>query len=508
MAFAKQYRGGNDSADLEKRVLAGKEEFPYVRRFESPETIRGRFNNLKNHKLEFTYHPFTIARLTNVNRRNGNEWILLFDGNFRSIAVRDHEHASTNYISTYFTEAARMQCKRSDQKQTPLEYWQSNPTQIIKHCKQKYKSITLHNLRETAYDLHYECTTFKSSLVVDMITFLRQFGPISSMLDISAGWGDRMIGAIASGVDYTGVDPNSALQAGYKEIADFFGATNSARVIHAPFEDAVIPNTNYDLVLSSPPFWSLEEYSAEPTQSHLRHGTPSKWYNDFLLVAIKKALYHLRVYGHLVLYINDVKGEQPFVENMIRDVCLLANTVYLGCIAQFNADKNSAAAIQQRRPLVVQPFFIFRKIPSIRPISAGETYHQHFTLAAEMIITAIRIFTPKDIISSGADHLAVSIAIAAKICQIRAYYALPYRRPLHPTSIAAASLGLYLLEDKSATDTTYTHLDTIVTPTFAAEFLHTKFNGRRVKYQGTTAMCDYLRKFRPDDAAGEPVQVD
>ena len=60
---------------------------------------------------------------------------------------------------------------------------------------------------------------FKPTLVVCVV---RRLGA-RRMLDFSAGWGDRLVGAIAAGLDkYVATDPNVGLRAGHDAIKEAF----------------------------------------------------------------------------------------------------------------------------------------------------------------------------------------------------------------------------------------------------------------------------------------------
>src|SRR5690606_7588780 len=66
------------------------------------------------------------------------------------------------------------------------------------------------------------CNNFRITLALSLIDF---FG-IDSWLDISAGWGDRLIASIVRGVRYVGVDPYVELHEGYKEIISTLAPKN------------------------------------------------------------------------------------------------------------------------------------------------------------------------------------------------------------------------------------------------------------------------------------------
>lgn len=359
--------------ELKNRILNGEEPFPFKNRFQPIKNVREKFINLHNHKTIFTTKQFRIANFT-VPRSKENTISALVASNteqlfkhnptilqrssqgflpnskyaYVTIPIPDSAYSEKNDISDYFNEEVRMGCRRSDQSMSSLEYWQKNPKKILDYCFGKYYTISLEDLRETMYDLWYECTTFKSSCIVD---FIRLFGA-KSILDISAGWGDRLIGALSQGVKYVGVDPNTRLFPGYANIVKFAAETITSAnlpnwkfaqpiLICSPFETAKLPEGEFDMVFSSPPFFDLEIYSNEPTQSIKGKKTLKDWYDGFLRVVIIKAWGKLKIGGHLVLYINDIKNREPFIYNMLQDMDIWLRNAktspfYLGCVVQYN----------------------------------------------------------------------------------------------------------------------------------------------------------------------------
>ena len=114
------------------------------------------------------------------------------------------------------------------------------------------------------------------------------------VLDACAGWGGRMIGAKSGGgalkVHYTGIDPCAKTYEALRAIRDELGLTN-VTLINKPAEVALQeldPSTKYDIALTSPPYYNLELYSDEPTQSVA--ATPcgyQSWLNTFLSPVIQ-----------------------------------------------------------------------------------------------------------------------------------------------------------------------------------------------------------------------------
>ena len=142
------------------------------------------------------------------------------------------------------------------------------------------------------------------------------------VLDVCAGWGGRMIGAksaespsfagvspsvagglrgelvspsVAGGlrgelvspslkVHYTGIDPCAKTYEALRAIRDELGLTN-VTLVNKPAEVALQeldPSVPYDIALTSPPYYNLELYSDEPTQSVATKDGYQTWLNEFL----------------------------------------------------------------------------------------------------------------------------------------------------------------------------------------------------------------------------------
>ena len=104
-------------------------------------------------------------------------------------------------------------CRRD--QTSPLDYWGSDAgfRQVIASAlAQARGDLCTWAMREAVYSRVKECTNFKPSLAKHVIEF---FGA-KRVLDFSAGWGERMLGAMAAQVEeYLAFDPNLTLQAGH-----------------------------------------------------------------------------------------------------------------------------------------------------------------------------------------------------------------------------------------------------------------------------------------------------
>lgn len=91
----------------------------------------------------------------------------------------------------------------------------------------------------------------------------------TNVLDPCIGWGGRMIGAVAHGAKYTGMEPATETFAALENIRDDLGISDKVTLYNSTAED-MLPELNkeYDLVITSPPYFNLEIYTDEETQSY------------------------------------------------------------------------------------------------------------------------------------------------------------------------------------------------------------------------------------------------
>jgi hypothetical protein len=258
-----------------------------------------------------------------------------------SVISTDHEYHSIDIITEYFQEKQRMKARRRDTNQSPVEFWLSaSNKQVFEYIISKNQDLTTYNLREALYATSKECTQFKSSLVRAVILLFKA----TSMLDFSAGWGDRLIGALGSQsiVNYVGVDPNVNLKSGHDEIINMllpirereYSLVGDFRIIYEPFQSCHLPDEKYyDLVFTSPPFFDFEIYTRDVVgQSIDQFPEFQHWVRHFLFVSLKKAWSYLKEEGHMVIHLTDIGGAKICEVMNLYIQCHLPGAVYLGLI--------------------------------------------------------------------------------------------------------------------------------------------------------------------------------
>lgn len=142
--------------------------------------------------------------------------------------------------------------------------------------------------------------------------YLYQKYRAKSVLDPTAGWGGRMLGAWALGIDYTGIDTNVEMTPAYDDMMAFLdeetGWDNSLfeledkpklRMIWESCLDVDFSQLNYDFVLTSPPYVNLELYEhMEPWQKD------EDFYTNFFIPLWSKCVAHIQQGGHVCFNIS------------------------------------------------------------------------------------------------------------------------------------------------------------------------------------------------------------
>lgn len=302
-------------------------EFPYYHLYY--DLTIDKFNELfKTNKVKITHE------ISNEMKKIYHGPIEKFKDEYLFIELNWQLTKELDEMSNYFTEPCRIKCNTKDNI-SPYDYWQKNKMNLIT-ATNNMSGNQIRNIRNRIYENNPHCTTFKISAAS---TILKLFNA-KKWLDISAGWGDRLLTAIGHKLElYCGVDPNKCLHPYYKKMIEKLVPENERHkyiLIEDGFETASLPDEKFDLVLSSPPFFDVEEYSEEKKDSLEKYKQGDEWYHNFLFPSIKKAYNHLDQNGHLVLYIGEGKTYK-YTNRMLNDVNKFMR--YLGKIYYYYDDK-------------------------------------------------------------------------------------------------------------------------------------------------------------------------
>lgn len=258
------------------------------------------------------------------------------DGTF---VVIDSSHVpyERESITDFYTECVRMDAKRHFMAKTPMEMWIASGRHDT--FVQEYHSLTkaqIKRYREDVYKMSKETTLFRISWARSLYLLLGAGKKNLKILDPCAGWGDRMIAALSVGAMYHGVDPSAALHGMYKNIAKDFDPLGKSHVTKSPFEDYTIedPGT-YDIVFTSPPYFTMELYSNEEDQSTGRYESFDQWTTGFLHPLLKGSAEACAPGGYIAIHIANYKignREIPLVESVFSTSRKIPSMNYKGIV--------------------------------------------------------------------------------------------------------------------------------------------------------------------------------
>jgi hypothetical protein len=107
-----------------------------------------------------------------------------------------------------------------------------------------------------------------------------------TVFDPCIGWGGRMIGTTCLGNDhhYTGCEPFTKTFNGLEGLVKDLGLEDQVDIYHSPVEDIleVLNDRRFDMCLTSPPYFDLEVYSHEETQSIKKYQIYEEWIDGFI----------------------------------------------------------------------------------------------------------------------------------------------------------------------------------------------------------------------------------
>ena len=285
----------------------------------------------------------------NNNNNISNYHFQQYDGKYVIIEENWSKYLYINSITDYFSEPIRINCLFLGSIR-PIEYWNINKKNILEKIKYNNNNNKIEMLREHIYNNVKVCNNFRISLC---LTILNIFKP-KTWLDISSGWGDRLLSAIFYKIDlYCGTDPNLELHQYYNEMINYFVDKKDRHkfiLLKDGFEtDINIPNIKFDIVFSSPPFFDLETYSTNKSDSIMKYSKSDQWATNFLLQTLIKSYNYLKKDGHLILYINDpdyVKKQLNKLNNVMK---------YMGIIYFYDIETKN-------NPKKIRKIFVWKKI--------------------------------------------------------------------------------------------------------------------------------------------------
>lgn len=135
---------------------------------------------------------------------------------------------------------------------------------------------------------------------------------VKSVLDPTAGWGGRMLGAWALGINYTGIDTNTNMKSAYDRMMKYLSnysefnnplieekQSGKLEMIWQSALDVDFSELEYDFVLTSPPYVNLEIYEHMAVWD-----SDEAFYKGFFIPIWQKCVDNIQAGGHVCFNIS------------------------------------------------------------------------------------------------------------------------------------------------------------------------------------------------------------
>lgn len=218
--------------------------------------------------------------------------------NLRNIDCKDINQKSLvgNKAMDYFFFANRLRTKATRNISFPewLKTDEYKKPYYMKLIKSKIKEgRTTIKAKYGAFQLYSgSISAFKPIIAKKLFC---DFNP-KTILDFSAGFGGRCLGAMSLDINYIGFDTNTTLKIPYKKMIDLYPTKSNVKIIYKDSSKVDFSKYNYDMVFTSPPYFK----KTKPTEKY--EGMPD--YKDredfnarFLFPVIQNTFKHLKSGG-------------------------------------------------------------------------------------------------------------------------------------------------------------------------------------------------------------------
>ena len=268
-----------------------------------------------NRKFTDTSYPYRI-----INKKQAiKEFLSLRE----MVKKKDFNSKSVlgNRVVDYGTE--KMRKKTKYRNKSHYERWQDKVARekVIKFARRLYKKGDKRTIEASirgAIELQWgSVNTMRPAAAACAY----KKNKATKVLDFTAGWGARLVAAMAMDIDYIGIDANTALKPGYDKIIKLLKPYSKSKVkmIFKKAETVDISKLKYDFVFTSPPYEYLEVYEnmenyekkgekvSQPySSSKIKLDDSEKFYDEFMIPTLKRIYKHLPKGKHICLNMPDI----------------------------------------------------------------------------------------------------------------------------------------------------------------------------------------------------------
>lgn len=207
------------------------------------------------------------------------------------------DHNSVNIKSLWTKEKLEHAFKLLDKPQYTVNSYMS---ELLK--KLKFSSVTIYS-------------PLMTKRILEELDCKKVFDPC-------IGWGGRMLGTTCLGEDYhyTGCEPFTKTFKGLENMVNDLNINSKVNLYNSPVEKMLdtLKDNEYDCCLTSPPYYDLEIYSDEDTQSIKQYKTYEEWLDKFIEPIIEYVAKTCKKYSCWSVKNFKTDKEYKFLDDIIK----------------------------------------------------------------------------------------------------------------------------------------------------------------------------------------------
>lgn len=251
------------------------------------------------------YHQYTDRELL-------DDWMQLIHWVPSSTTISSTQRLGMKLCENFFPSFFDIQNKKGDSFKS---LWtEENLQKVLRWNRKSHSTPYLSELKRGIYFNFNlpKSTMYRPQMAKMVVSNLDG----KRVLDPCAGWGGRMLGSVSAESEYIGFEPNTETYLGLLKLIDYLGISDKVRII----QDSALNMLNYDLgkfdiVLTSPPYFDLEIYSNESSQSINGFTNYSDWLNEFLKPLIEISSRHLNENGWSCWNVHNI-GKMKMIDDV------------------------------------------------------------------------------------------------------------------------------------------------------------------------------------------------
>ena len=272
-------------------------------------------------ELIYNYGLFNIVKDINSRYNPNRDWNRLISKEIKTTHISSTSTVGLAILKKHMLNIYKV---KNYKRKSVLNQWNIETIKkaLIVNRRTHSTPYASEIIRQISFTSGKSVVTIYRPLLTKIIV---QYFKAKNVLDPCIGWGGRMLGSLClDGVKYVGIEPNTETFSNLNNILNELRIDSKRYTLYNDKAENALQTINekFDLILTSPPYFNLEFYCDEKTQSHM-YGTYELWLENFLEPVIKQCLDKLNSNGVSCWSIKNFKTDKKY--NLLDDVISIHN---------------------------------------------------------------------------------------------------------------------------------------------------------------------------------------